>query len=108
MYYGQCGNGKLTKTKPEGYEPVVRSSLRADVFYFLCFTREAKEIGDVYTQARYEVAVIALVFVSVSSSVPFVHCTGPVKPAEDVSGCTVAPMAYFYIVVFQIFLKSSQ
>ena len=32
----------------------------------------------------YEVAVIALVFVSVSSSVPFVHCTGHVKPADDV------------------------
>ena len=59
----------------------------------------------------YQVAVIALVFVSVSSSVPSVHCTGPVKPADNahmVSGCTVAPMAYFYIVVFQIFLKSSQ
>ena len=31
------------------------------------------------------------------------HCTGSVKPADDVhmvSGCTVAPMAYFYIVVF--------
>ena len=49
--------------------------------------------------------VIALVFVSVLSSVPFVHCMGPVKPADDVhlvSGCTVAPMAYFYIVVFII------
>ena len=66
-----------------------------------------------YTKAKkgYGVAVIALVFLSVSSSVPFVHCTGPVKPADDVhmvSGCTVAPVAYFYIVVFQIFLKSSQ
>ena len=63
-----------------------------------------------WTKAKkgYEVA---LVFVSVSSSVSFVHCTGPVKPADDlhmVSGCPVAPMAYFYIVVFQIFLKSSQ
>ena len=52
-----------------------------------------------------------LVFVSVSSSVPLVRCTGLVKPADDVhkvSGCTVPPMAFFYIVVFQIFLKSSQ
>ena len=59
----------------------------------------------------YEVAVIALVFLSDSSSVPFVHFTGLVKPADDVhmvSGCTVAPMAYFFIVVFQIVLKSSQ
>ena len=28
-----------------------KPSLRADVSYFLCFTREAKEIGDVCTQA---------------------------------------------------------
>ena len=56
-----------------------------------------------YGQCGNEVAVIALVFVSVSSSVPFVHCTGPVKPADDVhmvSGCTVAPMAYFYIYIY--------
>ena len=46
----------------------------------------------------------------------FVYCSvrslhGSRETADDVhmvSGCTVAPMAYFYIVVFQIFLKSSQ
>ena len=35
---------------------------------------------------------------SVSSSVPFVHCSGHVKQTDNVhmvSGCTEAPMAYF-------------
>ena len=32
-------------------------SLRADVSYFLCFTREAKEIGDVCTQANHGYAL---------------------------------------------------
>ena len=31
---------------------IVISCLRADVSYFLCFTGETKEIGDVYTQAK--------------------------------------------------------
>ena len=46
----------------------------------------------------------------------FVFCSvrslhGTRETADDVhtvSGCTVAHMAYFYIVVFQIFLKSTQ
>ena len=56
----------------------------------------------------YEVAVIALVSVPVSSSVPFVHCTGPVKPADDVHMVSGSYGLFLqYIVVFQI-LKSSQ
>ena len=41
--------------KTKRYRKQIRSkpqaSLRADVSYFLCFTRDAKEIGDVCTQA---------------------------------------------------------
>ena len=51
---------------------------------------------------------LALVFVSVSSSVPFVHCTGPVKPANGVhmvSGCIFSSYGLFLYRCFPNLLK---
>ena len=66
------------------------------------------EMANGQEKKGYVVSVIALVFVSVSSSVSFVQRTGLVKPADDVhmvSGYTVAPTAYFYIYCFPNLLK---
>ena len=41
------------------------NSLRADVSYFFCFTREAKEIGDVCTQAN-GIIVLKLLYLVIS------------------------------------------
>ena len=49
---------------------MVMASLRADVSYFLCFPREAKEIGDVCTQARLWLIRTKNLHSSMSSSSP--------------------------------------